>query len=225
MLRTLSVISLITATCIALQESPQRQPQQQDTEETNDEGRTRPAQRAEPYSWHDYLLLAHRIESLPAWPYDRQFSEEEWESFYKAARAFQALNADDLEKALLAYMILVHDDRPTRIAFSRPMLLLRVMFEIPTNAVREWPARVRACGALPYKPRVAVDIRHIAEPIRWDTEPPHFSVQLSDEPIIGSGPPYDPLGEARYFRTHFSFRDLSERAKDVERPTDLWRDK
>lgn len=163
--------------------------------------------------WQAYDDLAAIIGSSSALPADRQLTENEWKRMVRVAVALQNADPEVVERTLIVYMIVqrrMNAFGTTLAVRSKPMLLLRIMFDIPEDEPWEFPlgaSRINPCGGLPYR---LVDDGAQAEislslPIKWDEEGPSLTALLrTDVPSRKSI--YQPHDEYRYFLAHYPYR-------------------
>ena len=173
--------------------------------------------------WRDVNVL----KQAPIWPIDRPFSEGEARRLAEVAGYFQHLAADDVELAIICYMMTLMsksaEERTANAFDSRPMLVMRVMFDLPTDipidyeqmACRPPQITMPAAGVV-----APVDISMSpTAPIKWTGEGPRILFSRRD--IDHTGNPYEPEREYRYFRAHFPLRDLKHYLGDNDKY--LWK--
>jgi hypothetical protein len=183
------------------------------------------------HEWERYSKLASIIESSVPWTSIGPTSKRQWEAVLRAALALQKAAPEDVEVALLVYMCKAADGRSDPIAradsWSRPMLMLRVMFDIPESGPGSLPVprnAVGICGGLPYERPTEPLQPSLSWPIRWTPSGPELVVFRSDKSRGKRGHPtsYQPHLEYRYFRSHFPPREGLQTLIDIEIQT--WAD-
>jgi hypothetical protein len=141
-------------------------------------------------------------------------TESEWKSVVRVALALQRTDPEIVERALIVYMIIetFYRQSGSRIgAWTKPMLILRVMFDIPDDPVIFDPVmpelRVAPCGGFSYILTTGEIEKgpSLALPVLWTDSGPSLRAL---RPQIGGGTrTYQPQVEYRYFLTHFRYRE------------------
>ena len=172
-----------------------------------------------PKVWELYDQLVWAIQRCPEWTADSPRTAEEWRSLLETAALLQSQDPRDVEIALITYMVIdqhKHPETKSPQAWSKPMLLLRLMFEIPADRKGAAPSeRLRACGGIRW--RAAGDEKvfpAVSLPIEWNDEGPRLVVDPVYETLGGdlSGA-YQPQVEHHEMAKRFKPRDLSRWAK------------
>jgi hypothetical protein len=154
------------------------------------------------------------IHGVRAWPntVEPDYDEEDWARLIEAARVLQTAKPTLLEIALDQYVVhydTAFEEGVDKVAeWSKPLLLLRVMFDVPeTEDLSAYAPR--SCmsfggfGAMPYDQSGPTPCT-LAEPLSWTPNGPVLTGQLATY----NGVPYAAAEEYRFFREHFPFRDL-----------------
>jgi hypothetical protein len=174
-------------------------------------------------TWNECAAVARVIEASAVWPEGRLLTVEEWQSVIRVAFALQKTDPKLVERGLIVYMA-VHQtcnpqDEELVSAWTKPMLILRVMFELPMESWRADFTNQDAlpCGGLPYKliakePEARVNL---GLPLSWSAEGPR---QTALRPHIGgvAGQPYQPQREFRYMLSKYRYRQGLGDYVDVE---------
>jgi hypothetical protein len=172
------------------------------------------------------MRYVSEVESLPAWPDDRQFRRDEWEQYSNLAREFQELPPYSVEQVFLAYTVLwtcepgsdaaSQEFNRSGVALSKAMILLRVMFDLPSpgwEATLDFGERLdfapRANGGLPFNalPEEVNRAGSVSSPVAWRDGRPRL-VALSRG--AAGRPTYEANTEFRYFYAHFPYRGLDD---------------
>lgn len=187
--------------------------------------------------WQDYKSLASLIADLPAWTESGPTSQKEWERIERLAMVLQMLDPRDVQMVLVLYMSslpqlppITEDPDPR----TKPVLLLRVMFEIPEidvsldNQLQDLKAlNVHVAGGFIYKPldKQTELVATLALPISWNESGPSL-IAFRQWKGIGYTGPYDhmyqPHTEFAYFQTNFPYRQGLSELVDVK--LDSWHD-
>jgi hypothetical protein len=181
---------------------------------------------AEDMEWQQYWVLARIMHTAASWPGDRDLTKMEWQSVLRVALALQRTDPSIIEKALLVYVVTETwcPPRPTEDvveSWTKPILLLRVMFDIPEDA---WRADdvvpdlyLAPCGGLPYEPadKVASLTPHLSLPVKWSEQGPVLLARRRHvEAIFGHG--YQAHLEFRAMLSRFPYRQGLERYVNEE---------
>ena len=163
------------------------------------------------YHWQTIEMIAEIIGTAAAWTATGPATDDEWRSIVRVALALQKTSPKLVEQALAAHMIL---DKG-RQGSTRPMLILRVMFDLPEDELSqaEWIAlgahsSVHLCGGIPPTPIPGGPLfrRSLAAPLTWTADGPRLTAIHMTSSYYSSGPGYQPQLEYRYFLEHFPFR-------------------
>lgn len=189
-----SVVSAITCTTLATEPVQEDKPRATESEE-----------------------IARIIANLPAWPFDRDLTNEEWRLYLMSATALQKTPPDAVREAMRTYKTFMQ--RYRQAWHIKPAILLRVMFDIPEDfELRSYPYGVFPSGGIP---GIAVDgdglARNLVSPVRWTPEGPTLSAYmpmsfLTQSNLIGSIPDL----EYEYFQRNFKHREGLDDLVDVE---------
>ena len=154
-------------------------------------------------AWEHIAELARSIERVTPWQ-NREFTETEWDKLMSAAVELQNAHPDDAYAAFVLYMRLYADpssDMEARfMAWSKPMLVLRIMFDLPSAE-----SEITQLAGISFDLRGSS--RHsLALPFDWSGHRP----KLCAFPIYrggGSFPDYQPHLEFAAFRDCCKHRD------------------
>ncbi len=162
------------------------------------------------------LEIARIIAALPDLPNtlssDSDLTAVEWRTIMRAAIALQATSPEIIEDALRLYM----DPRfqAAGVGMGKPILLLRVAFDIPQEDDERPPGRVGESVRI-FLIGIPLDERRqlrLTDPVGWSNDGPRLTAFMAIGFFGGSMPkPYDPVTEYHYFRAHFKYRDGLER--------------
>ena len=163
----------------------------------------------------DLSRLVSLITELPGWTDRGPDTADEWQSILRAAAILQLLNPRDVEQSMQGYEAQLPVLPPPHTSASpdprtKPLLLIRVMFDIPTNAVppnlgsKAWgPAGWFVYESVPDAPRVS----EIALPVAWTAAGPELVATRMFSGFGTSGwSEYNAAEEFRLFRAHFKYR-------------------
>jgi hypothetical protein len=154
-----------------------------------------------------------RLKELRSWPdvSEDWFERSDWQSYVDLARVLQRTDPGVIEDGLSMF----YDEAVLSVDWlaelSRPYILLRVMFEIPDRM----PDAIRCIrdeqmiGPLlpPVFPENSPFGETDATPVAWTRDGPVLTAQLPVA-FMGTGLPYVPADEYRFFATYFRFREL-----------------
>ena len=159
--------------------------------------------------WHGYDHLAQIIEACPPWK--ATMSEDDWKAYLRTAIAFQKLDDEDVHTAIIVFMLSHKNDQLKAMldASSKPMLLLRVMFELPEDQERQKDAPIYIAGGLPMKLSGPNTVQSFSVPVSWMGGKP----QLNAIPVeVGGhrGMWYQPQHEFGFFRAFYKYRSNLE---------------
>lgn len=143
------------------------------------------------------------VTALPDWPSDGALSAMSWYSLACTAQALQACDPGVVEAGLHRYAeLLTTQPWPTgSLGLMKPFLLLRLMFDLPEEAV-ETDRRVFV--GMPNWPPSANGHVDLAWPVGWSDQQPILLANYEGQ----NGPLYDAAAEYEYFRARFEYRDL-----------------
>lgn len=158
------------------------------------------------------------IRALPPWPYagEPDYAGQDWAAFIRAARTCQQIEPDVMRRALREFVAsakegMSDDGKDLLIEdWSRPLILLRVMFAVSENADY---SRYAPRGPLSFAAYMFQPLTHegrpepstMATPVTWRDGIPAFTDRMAGY----SGPMYAADEEYDFFLKHFPFRDLS----------------
>lgn len=190
-----------------------------------------------PRTWEEYRQLASLIADLPAWTDTGPSERAEWQAIIRLAAAFQQLPPEDVSRTLVVYMNQFPGlglGEPVKHPYTKPLLLLRVMFEIPSDVDREslqaemnrsqvyvaglfgWDA----AGAEGLEAGVHQDSPALALPVIWhaDDGPRLSAFRKTKPPLIAGGMgTYQPHREFEFFQARFAYRpDLERYLEEVD---------
>jgi hypothetical protein len=185
-------------------------------------------------SWDGYDDALEYLDSLPAWPADRQPTAAEWEQYIGAALVLQQTDARSVETLLILYTLTMnryvpgpnirHHWRrgaPASQLFEpegKLMIVLRIMYDVPehlkpaTDPMQEGYTAHQAypCGGLSHH---AADLAggrmtNTLAPLRWTRSGPILTAFAGFGGRGGgwSGGTYQPHWENRFFRANYGFR-------------------
>lgn len=157
--------------------------------------------------------IARVIANLPSWPLDRDLTKGEWSLYVIGALALQQTPPPTIKEALDTYTMYAR--RFLEPSLDKPVLLLRVAFEIPEDFL---PATqiigVQICGGLVCTP-VEGDSppRNLAAPVAWTDTGPRLTAFWAPPMAFSGGSPRlsVPSLEYAYFKRKFPFRSDLER--------------
>lgn len=156
--------------------------------------------------WQDVAKL---IATIEPWRNSTAYAEADWLKLARIARVGQLSDSLVFERALRSFV----DEQTNKFngAFeedSKPYLLLRVMFLLPTNAPRS--------QRFSYKGWVRFDEDrnpdgsvNLSWPIEWHDGQP----RLVSGCVGSDGMRYDVVGELRHMREHYGYRELGRMLK------------
>lgn len=168
----------------------------------------------------DNIQVAQRVQKLRGWPTVscEGFSQLDWQHYIDLAREMQRTDPGTIESGLLkfeqnAYLTLYpfHE-------LSKAYILLRVMFDIPEHfsaeveQIRDQSNAGRMTPEIVFPEESPFDWTE-STPVAWTAGGPVLTARLSNEQISGSGAPYIPAEEYRFFGEHFKFRKLPIRVR------------
>jgi hypothetical protein len=203
------------------------------------------------WEYYEQDALA-RIDAAPAWPTDKRLTEREWQMAIRVALMLQDSDPCAVQAALVAYMLTMghyeprsdyakhwRRNRPAadgkgmgaarewRDWETRPMVLLRIMFDIPPEArpvmdagdPQYDPLQPGGCGGFPSHPIEGDDREYrylISAPIRWTEDGPELIALYGFGAAGGGGTrkSYQPHIEYRWFLHHYPFREGLEKYLD-----------
>ena len=181
--------------------------------------------------WEQSYDLAERIQGLSSWTSDGRPRDGDWNAILSLAWTLQGLHDADVQAVLVVFMINSQRDNPGDWqAWSKPMLLLRVMFDIPdepqpaqqVSDVLYRDSGATICAGIPYRGCGATDRTPLATfslPLTWNGNGP--SLAACPYPAFSwTGPSYQPQQEFAYFRKHFKYRPGLKELLDKRQPTD-----
>lgn len=158
------------------------------------------------------------IRALPPWPYagEPDYTTQDWEALVRAARTCQQVKPAVMRRTLREFVAsakegMSDDGKDLLIEdWSRPLILLRVMFAVPEGADyrRYAPEGPMAFAAYMWEPLThegRPEPTTMATPVTWRDGTPALTARLAGY----SGPMYEADGEYDFFRKTFPFRDLS----------------
>lgn len=182
-------------------------------------------------TWQDYGRIASLIEDLPPWTDNGPHTATEWNDVTCLAIAMQTLDPADIERALLVYMssldlenVTILPDPDPR---TKPLLLLRVMFDLPERepfdqgAALAW--HVQLAGGYAYRTIDTQISKSYAFPVSWtSTGPSLVAFRMNLAGYSGPGVLYQPHNEFRFFRTNFRYRQGLAKFCNIQ--INSWRD-
>ena len=143
------------------------------------------------------------LEALRPWTDREAFGEADWRGYVDAARAVQRAEPAVVEAALDAFVAGWAGDTALNYARdSKPFLLMRVVFDLPEAAAVG--ARRSFRGWVNWPAPDALGQVSLAWPLTWRGGTPALSA--SYEGVEGG--PYDAVGEYRFLRARWPFREL-----------------
>ncbi|MGI9014740.1 MAG: hypothetical protein ACR2GY_10900 [Phycisphaerales bacterium] len=178
--------------------------------------------------WDEIQSLVEAIELMPAW--DKvQMTEDEQERSIRIAYNFQHVDPKRVSDALIMYMgriPLLHMSSEEDARYqSKPMILLRILFNLPAEPLSEVEyntlTRTDLGGPGGFKPGYYAASLGFPEgepiwrtwwyPITWEDDRPQFH-EGPRYPIAGQNlaTSYHPHLQFEYMREHFDYRDLKE---------------
>ncbi len=166
--------------------------------------------------WLTYKGLSDLIALAPTWPQDRELSAEESARLMMIAQCLQLASVDDVDRALSYYMIgcyeQLHDISERQMAWTRVLLLLRTLFELPDGDPKKWQPEdplpgPTVCAGIPYKGLQTEVAPSLSLPLSWGESGPRLMVTPEYGPLVGEM--YQPQREFRFFLVRFKYRDLS----------------
>jgi len=181
---------------------------------------------SEGYSHHDVTNIVAMIHDSTGWHADLIGDRRSWDSILRAAARLQRENPNLVEAALASYMCSYgasskyENIEEMFLAWSKPMLILRCMFEIPAQsatdvmrdrfganhkATKDGKATVAAGIGLTFLPGED-EMRSYAIPLAWDEAGPRLVATMRSSGA-GSIAVYQPQLEYRFFAQQFKFRD------------------
>ena len=163
----------------------------------------------------DLARLVSLITALPGWTDRGPDTTDEWQSILHAAAILQLLDPRDVGQVMQRYAAQLPSLPPPHISGSpdprtKPLLLLRVMFDIPTKAApsnlgsKAWgPAGWFMYQSVPGAPRGS----EVALPVAWTAAGPELVATRMFRGFGASGwSEYNAAEEFRLFRSHFKYR-------------------
>lgn len=194
----------------------------------------------DPLRSSDFGDVATLIERLPAWG-DRDFNREEWGRYLAVAAALQRLKQEDVERCLLVYLDRVSRQQrdPLAIAgaISKPVIVLRVMFDTPAEPLGE-----DARGALqargvsimgngmwyqPFDPAADRTVVSVSHPVVFDEQGPRLLGVMQVLGVFQTGSSarfsYDDHLEYRAFKELYRPRDLARFVDAISTWRELFR--
>ncbi len=176
-----------------------------------------------PPDWGSCAAVARVIKTAAAWPEGRLMTEDEWQSVMRVALALQRTDPELVERALIVYMVIEthYPDGGGRLeAWLKPMLILRVMFDIPEDPwkfdVNKLGLEALPCGGFPYRMREqdAGSPPTVGLPIAWSENGPRLRAL---RPRIGGGTRmYQPQREYRSLLSRYPYREGLQEYVDVK---------
>lgn len=153
-------------------------------------------------SWIEGMQVANIVALLPELPPSGELTESEWNRLIASAHYLTSVPEAALEWGIVHYMMATLSEGNGRSAsWSKPLILLRVMYEIPQGARMNHELSSFRGEALlrddPIDQRVIDFSNDQLKLRRW-----RFDGDWE-------GAVYEPQKELRYFRQHFRLRDLS----------------
>lgn len=167
--------------------------------------------------WQGVRNLVGIISSATPWTGSGPDSAQQWRPTIHAALALQQAGPAEVERALLAYMVYVDKSQGAELfgaAWSKPLLILRVMFELPEEEMSAeaeidlWLNGVAPNGGFPFIGSTPGFPTHISlgSPVAWGPEGPELTARPDRKTILFVGSGYQPQREYRYFIKRFPFR-------------------
>ncbi len=144
--------------------------------------------------------LVELLESLPPWS-DRDFSEDQWQSYVQVAAAFAQVTPPVVEAALSEFLRRALNKKYEGFEEeSKPFILMRVLFELPESVLVGERQSFKGWTNWPepdHQGRVSV-----CWPVSWLQGRPQLVA-----PYAGSlGLPYDAVAEYRWFGDRYPLR-------------------
>jgi hypothetical protein len=177
--------------------------------------------------------LFARVQRLPPWPTDRQFTRSEWGEYAVIALRIQELPNKEITKLLSNWGELISFPGPE--SFSRAvswsegqklMILLRVVFEAPIQdtGLDNLPAGVAPFGGLPAHPPSPCS-QGLSAPVWWSDGRPVLTGYRGAGGTTGPGGVfYFPIEEYSYFRTHWPYRSRKKLMSLIRSPENVDRE-
>ena len=185
--------------------------------------------------YQDYASIAGLISTLPVWDEIQSLTDADWKKVVELADTLKDLKPDDMENGLLLYAMMVrfgqflppedgvHDgaDR-VFMAQSRPLLLIRVMFDASCGA-EEMAALAKEAnddglfdgGGISASHSDDASGNRFSFPVGWQADHrPRLEAQRLPFGSTGSDPldSYQPHREYRFYREHFKVRTDLQKA-------------
>jgi hypothetical protein len=164
--------------------------------------------------------VSERIERLPRWPRDRNFTAAEWSEYAAVALVIRELPEQEMTSILDAWGEMVSFPGPGGWSRAIPwaegdrlMILLRVLFQAPIEASEEVhpPPGVAPFGGIPAA-RTSPHPAGLGAPVWWlDGRPVLTAYRARGGGSTGpAGAFYFPIEEYNYFRSHYPSRSRDE---------------
>lgn len=178
--------------------------------------------------WADYGEIASLIDNLPRWSQESPTTPEEWRQYVRLALALRDMEPEDVERVLIVFMNrhpLAPRTSPAAVwAWTKPFLLLRVMFDLPQTPVSDadrgtWmrdnhiavlpgPIAYKSIEGQSWQPPFSLSL-----PVAWVADGPSLTCHPIERMVPGTGnirDTYQPHLEYRYFRANYQYRDSLE---------------
>lgn len=166
----------------------------------------------------DIMRLIHSVRPWPSVEDDVVYTDADWDKLFETAQILKGADPDRLEIALEWYVIHYEtsfDPETDRLAeWSKPLLLLRVMFDVPESEdLTEDHAKCMGFGGFGLAP-ISEDEQiplTMATPVSFRDKPRFTAVRFGY-----NGPRYYAEKEYQFFKKHFEFRPLRPAASQPQ---------
>lgn len=162
----------------------------------------------------DIMRLIHSVRPWPSVEDDRKYADADWQRLIETARILQAADQERLQLALSRYVIhfetSFESDVDIVAEWSKPLLLLRVMFDVSESEdlAKYRPIGCMGFGGFGWEPLSKDEVvpRTLATPVSFRNVRPHLTAVRAGY----SGPAYNVEQEYRFFKKNFTFRRLQK---------------
>ncbi len=147
--------------------------------------------------------MLRSLRRLRPWPSEGDFDAEDWQSYLRAARRFQAADPSHVAAVLEAFVeeALEEEYRGCE-SESKPFLLLRVMFDLPREAPAALGFSFKGWSNWP-EPDSRGNLS-LSWPVAWSEAGPRLAARYRGS----MGKPYAAAAEFRFLRARFPMREL-----------------
>jgi hypothetical protein len=160
----------------------------------------------------EIMRMIHSIRPWPSVEDSCGYTESDWDRLVATARILQNADPTRLEDALSSYVTHYYtsfeDDVDMVAEWSKPLLLLRVMFDLPESEdlTKYHPIGCMGFGGFGWKAvREEMEVpRTLATPVTFRNGRPELTAKRAGY----SGPPYQVQDEYRFFFDNFEVRKL-----------------